>query len=332
MKTKFGLFMLAAAAVAVAMGGCFNAPKITRTDTETSGRAVIGADECFEPIIKEELAVFLGLNPEAHIDVQYLSEPALFKAMLTDSLRLIVTTRELNKSQIDSLKRMKLFARQQRLAGDGIALIINKSNPDSLINVESVRKIMTGEIQYWEQIEAVERGEYGVDTSTKLFRYSRPIDVVFDNPNSSTLRFVVDSIVGSQAALTPKLHALQSNEAVLDYVSKTPDALGIIGVNWISNIRDTMQLKFNRSVCVMAVGREATATADNTYKPYPAFLNNGQYPFRRDVFIILTDLRETLPAGFVKFAAGNAGQRIILNAGLVPGTTPTREVIIKNDF
>ncbi len=318
MKRQIGLYLFLTAAMAV-MGSCMHTPQVTRTDTETSGYAVIGADECLEPVIKEELAVFLGLNPEAKIDARYVSEPELYKQLLTDSLRLIVGTQELTQPQIDSLGKMKLFVRQQRLAGDGIALIINKSNKDSLINVETVRKIMTGEITDWNKL--------GNGKSTL-----GNIRVVFDNPASSTLRFVQDSITGRGTKLAPGLRALQTNEAVIDFVKKTPNALGVIGVNWISNMRDSTQLKFKESVCVMAVGREADINEENTYKPYPAFLNNGQYPFRRDIFIILTDLRGTLPAGFVKFAADDAGQRIILKAGLVPGTRPTREVIMKNEL
>ena len=108
--------------------------------------------------------------------------------------------------------------------------------------------------------------------------------------------------------------------------------MGIIGVNWISNPDDSTQLNFDETIRVMSVGIEDELSTDNTYKPYPAYLNNGYYPLTRDVFAILTDLRGTLPAGFVKFIAGDAGQRIILKAGLVPATRPTREIYLKDNF
>ena len=293
--------------------------KITRTDTETSGFAIIASDECFAPIIKEELDVFTGLNPEATINPIYVGEKEAFDLLLTDSIRLLIAARDLTENEKRVVEDKKLFVRTQKMARDGIALIINKNNPDSMINTGTLKKIMTGDITRW--------GELGSTKNTDL----REIKVVFDHPNSSTLRFIHE-FVSQGETLSPNLRALNSNPEVIEYVTKTPNALGIIGVNWISNPNDSNKLSFDKSIRVMAVGTENEVGDNNTYKPYPAYLNNGNYPLTRDVFIILTDLRGTLPAGFVKFVAGNAGQRIVLKAGLVPATRPTREIYLKNDF
>ena len=298
---------------------CNRGGKITRFDTETSGVAVIGSDECLAPIVKEELDVFTGLNPEAQITPIYTGENELFKLLLSDSIRLLVAARDLTDGEKEQIKTMGLTPRTQIIAKDGIALIINKANQDSLINVALLRKIMTGEITNWNQL------------NSQSVSISGKISVVFDNQNSSTLRFIHDSVVKG-APLSSELRALESNPAVIEYVSNTPNALGIIGVNWISNPNDSTKLSFDERIRVMSVGTSEYVNSDNTYKPYPVFLNNESYPLIREIYMILTDLRETLPAGFVKFVAGNAGQRIILKAGLVPATRPTREINIKEDF
>ena len=292
--------------------------KITRTDTETSGFAMIAADECFVPIIEEELDVFIGLNPEAEIQPVYAGEKDLFDLIISDSIRMVVAARELTDSEKVAIESQRLVVRSQKIACDGIALIINKENKDSLINTSLLKKIMTGEITQWSEI--------GGASSMR-----DEIRVVFDNPNSSTLRFINEEIA-QKAPLSAQLRALDSNPEVISYVAKTPNALGIIGVNWISNPDDSTQLNFDEKIRVMSVGIEETVTSENTYKPYPAYLNNGNYPLTRDVFAILSDLRGTLPAGFVKFIAGDAGQRIMLKAGLVPATRPTREIYLKDDF
>lgn len=290
---------------------------VTRTDTETSGYARIASDECFAPIMKEELAVFTGLNTEATVEPLYLGEKPLFDLLVQDSVRLIVAARELTDQEKATIEDKKLTIRSQKIARDGIALIINKNNPDSMINTTVLKKIMTGEITQWNEINK------GSDLGE--------IKVVFDNPSSSTLRFISETIAEG-TTLSPQLRALNSNPEVIDFVANTPNAMGVIGVNWISNPNDSTKLSFNETIIAMAVGVEADITKDNTFKPYPAFLNNGNYPLTRDVFAILTDLRETLPAGVVKFIAGDAGQRIILKAGLVPATRPTREIYLKEDF
>ena len=293
--------------------------KITRTDTETSGYAVIAVDECFSPIINEELAVFTGLNPEAKITPIYTGEHEVFNLLVADSVRLIIAPRELTEQEKNEIERKKLSIRSQKIARDGIALIINRENVDSVISTSQLKKIMTGEISAWNELNPFGKSTLG------------NIRVVFDNPNSSTLRFINETITKGEA-LSSEIKALETNPEVIDFVSRTPNALGVIGVNWISNPNDSTKLSFDEIIRVMVVGEGDEVDENNAYKPYPAYLNNGNYPLTRDVYLILTDLRGTLPAGFTKFVAGDAGQRIILKAGLVPGTRPTREVFLKQDF
>jgi phosphate transport system substrate-binding protein len=291
--------------------------KITRTDTETSGEAVMAADECFLPIVKEELDVFTGINIETKVTPIYAGEREIFDLLLSDSVRLIMAARELTESEKTIISEKKLTVRSQMIARDGIALIINKTNPDSVINFSTIKKIMTGEITKWEEIQG--------------YKGLGEIKVVFDNPNSSTLRFINEKILEG-ATISNNIKALKSNPAVLEYVAETPDAMGVIGINWISNPYDTTKLTFNETIRVMAVGMADAIDTDKAYQPVPYYLNSGDYPLIRDVYLILTDLRETLPAGVVKFFAGDAGQRIILNAGLVPATRPTRIIKIKENY
>ena len=287
-------------------------------DTETSGYARIAVDETLLPVINEQLAVFTGLNPEASIDPIYAGENELFDLMMSDSIRLIVAAKDLTDTQRDSLKRLKLRPRSQLLAGDGIAIIVNRANPDSMISVAALRDVMAGKVTRWSELSP--RGSSGLGE----------IQVGFDHPNSSTLRFVRDSVMRGES-FSDALRALESNPAVVEYVAGHPEALGVIGVNWIKVRDDSTQMRFLPDIRVMAVGKEREVSEYNTFKPYPAFLNNGAYPLRRDIYIIISDSYGTLQSGFVKFAAGDAGQRIILKAGLVPATRPTREVMLREE-
>ena len=157
------------------------------------------------------------------------------------------------------------------------------------------------------------------------------VTVVFDSPGSSTARFIRDSVCAG-ALLQGNLFAQKDNRSVIEHVAKDRNALGVLGVNWISNPNDSLQLTFNRAVKVLSVSRSHPATAGSSYLPVPARLYLRDYPLTRDVYIVLTDLRGTLPAGFTHFVAGDRGQRIILKSGLVPATRPIRTVEIKETF
>ena len=315
MKTYNYIFFITAL---ILLSSCNNDKRILRTDTLTSGSAKIGIDDCFAPIINEEITVFEGLNDEASIDPIYGNEVDIINDMLQDSLRLIVTARDLTEKETEVIKQKGLSPRSQKIATDAIALIINKANSDSLISTATLKEIMTGSINSWSQI----------NPASKL----GDITVVFDNQNSSNVRFIKDSINGGVAIEGSKLHALKTNKDVIDYVSKTPNSLGVIGVNWISNPNDTTNNSFVKDIRVMSVSKAKEATVNNSFKPYPAYIALGDYPLIRSVYIILSDLRDTLPAGFVNFVAGDTGQRIIVKAGLLPATRPMRVIAVQDSF
>lgn len=304
---------------------CNTGPKVTRTDTETSGVAYFVADESFAPVINEQMAVFESLNTDAVLMPSYTSEQEAYNLLMTDSVQLLFGTRELTDNELQILKEKKKKPRTQIIARDGVAIIVNKQNPDSMLTVKDLKRIMTGEAKNWKDIYP----------NSKLGE----IAVSFDTPNSSIVRYAMEEICEGQPlgenvrarsgdgdALS--LDSVTPNQRVIDFVSKNPNALGLIGVNWISNPKDSTNLSFINKVQVVAMTSDTKAFRDNTYRPYPYQLALEKYPLRRNLYVIITDVKGGLPSGFVKFVAGEQGQRIVLKSGLVPGVNPTRLVRI----
>lgn len=312
------LFKLCFLFIIVLFCSCSTKSKDGRTDTYTSGTIKIAVDEGFQPIISEELTVFEALYPLAKINPTYCNEVDAINSLLNDSVRLAISTRRLSSKEIQSFNSRKFFPREIKLATDGIGLIVNNQNPDSLISVSQIRKVLTGEITTWKEIHP----------SSKLGK----IQIVFDNPNSSTVRFAKDSICKGKPFAKNGIFAQKTNSQVFDFVSKTPNAIGIIGVNWIGARTDTTNLTFRKEVRVLAVSRAEKATPSNSFKPFQAYLALGDYPLSRDVYVLVNDPREGLPSGLSIFLTTDRGQRIILKSGLVPATQPVRIVNIKDEF
>ncbi len=116
---------------------------------------------------------------------------------------------------------------------------------------------------------------------------------------------------------------MNSNKAVVDYVSQKPNAIGLIGVSWISDRDDSTAIQFLKSIRVASVSRD-----DEAVQPYQAYIANRQYPLCRDVFVISREARTGLGTGFTAFVAGDKGQRIVLKSGMVPATMPVRIVSV----
>ena len=290
-----------------------------KTDGETmySGDNKIAVDESFKPIMEEELQVYRALTPEANVTPIYCSEVEAINLLLKDSVRLVIANRRLTENELASFHARKFFPESIRMAVSGIALITNPANTDSLLTVGQFRNILTGKITEWKELYP----------QSKLGK----LQVVFDNPNSGLIHYAIDSICEGQK-LASTLTALKSNEEVIDYVSKTPGAMGVIGANWIGNVSDSTRLSFNESVRVMAVSNSGHATVANSFKPYQAYLALRQYPLTHDVFILVNDPRNGLPTGLMTFLTKDRGQRIILKSGLVPATQPVRLVNVKDEF
>lgn len=297
------------------LSACQRKPKDGLTDTYTSGVIAIAADESFQPIVQEEINVFEGLSPLAGIVPRYVTEVEAVNLLLKDSLRLAITSRRLTPEEMSSFNSRKFFPQEIKIATDGLALVTNRSNPDTLISVKDLRRILTGNAKQWKDIYP----------SSRL----GDIRLVFDNKNSSTVRFAVDSICKG-ALLSDQVKALKTNREVIDYVAHTPDAIGVVGVNWLSDRNDSTGLSFSKEVRVMSVSAADKATPENSFKPYQAYLFYGDYPLTRNIYALLNDPRSALPWGFASFLASDRGQRIILKSGLVPATQPVRIVNVKD--
>ena len=310
---QFGLLFLV---LAVSFAACRQAPKDGRTDTYTSGTVAIAADESFQPIVEEEIFVFESLYPLADLVPHYVTEVEAVNLLLKDSLRLAITSRRLTPEELYSFNSRKFFPQQIKIATDGLALISNLSNPDTLISVSAIRDILTGTKTRWKDIYPNSR--------------QGDIQLVFDNKNSSTVRFAIDSICHGKE-LAGNVSALKTNKEVINFVAKTPGAIGIVGVNWLSDRNDSTGLSFNKEVHVMSVSHSTQPTVLNSFKPYQYYLYNGDYPLARDLYVLVNDPRNGLCWGFSGFLTSYRGQLIIQKSGLLPATQAVRVVNVKDE-
>ena len=279
----------------------------------------MASDESFYPIIDEELYYFTTQTLDS-ITPLYINEQDAVKKLMKIETFLAFTTRDFTEKERKSLKDRKYLPRAIPIAYDGLAIIVNNANPDSCITIKDFRRILKGEVTQWNEIYP----------HNKL----GDIDVVFDNPLSSTVRWCVDSILGGQQFSTGKnIGAVKTSAAVIDYVENHVNSLGIIGSNWLNDKRDTTNVTFKKNISVMGVSKMDSAKSYNSWKPYQYYLYNGNYPLRRTIYALLNDTRNGVPSGFAHFVQLPKGQKIILRAGLLPRSANmnVRDVIVNKE-
>ncbi|MCM1078868.1 MAG: substrate-binding domain-containing protein [Firmicutes bacterium] len=291
---------------AIVLASCKNKSSNGRTDTYASGEMTVMCDESFSPIINEEIKVFHATYPDATVTPEYTNEIDAFNALMEQKVHLIITARNYSEKQLEFFKTNGLQPRYFPLGYDGLAFIINKENVDSCISVNDIKRILSGQVRNWNE----------VNKGSKLGE----IDVVFDNAKSAAVHWAVDSILDGKPINSPNITAVNTSAEVINYVEKTKNAIGIIGSNWLNDKRDTTNVTFNKNINVMSVCQVEGAKADemNSWKPYQLYLLDGRYPFARTVYALLVDPYHGLPVGFANFMQSPIGQKIVLKSALLP--------------
>lgn len=279
-------------------------------DTPTAGEISIAVDESFYPLMSAEMDTFHAIYKYAKVTVRYVPEGEAFRLLLEDSVRFAVVTRSLTDKELPYFEKVKITPRYTKIATDAIAIIIHPSNNDTLQTLESIKSILTGKTKTWKSNKS-------------------GIIPVFDNNYSGNFRFVTEKLGLTEQDLATNISAAKSNPEVIDYVKKTPGALGFIGVNWISDGDDPATLKFLEGLKVISLAERDTI-AEEYYQPFQYAIALKKYPLARDLQAVSREARPGLGTGLISFLAGDKGQRIVLKAGLLPATAPIRLVSIKH--
>lgn len=300
----------------LAAASCRPSGKPAPADTPILGEISIVCDESYKPLIEVQLDTFHKLYKYARITATYLPESRAFnEVMNNDSMRLLIASRKLNDDENNYFKSRNLFPKTNAIAIDAMALIINQSNADSQLTFDAVKNILTGKTISWKSVNPNSKRD--------------SIKIVFDNNGSANTRYVKELFsLGDQ--LPANWFAVGGNESLVDYIATNPNAIGIIGMNWISDRDSPEAEKFLSRIRVVAVSPGDSVTQDSDfYKPYQAYVALKKYPFTREVVVINREARNGLGTGFASFMAGDQGQRIVRLMGMLPATMPVR--IIKTN-
>jgi phosphate transport system substrate-binding protein len=265
-------------------------------DMYNRGTIHISCDESFKPVIDEEVRVYEALYPDTKIIVHYKPEAECLKDFEVDSIRMVIATRGYTEGEknfmIDS---MHVEPDKLVVARDLVAVIINPAAKDSFFSMRDLRDLLTG-------------------------KSKENLIPVFDGTRAtSTVRFMMDSVLKGEA-FGKNVQAAQSSVDVVNYVAKTPNAVGFVGYGWVGDEEDTAQAAYMRRVKMAYV--ESTDSAGYYVKPSQYFIYTKSYPMVRDLVYTLKERHMGLGHGFAHFLYTMQGQLIFRRAYLMPVILP----------
>ncbi|GEP51704.1 phosphate ABC transporter substrate-binding protein [Flavobacterium noncentrifugens] len=264
-----------------------------------SGKVTILVDETLTPIIEDQVQIFESTY-DAKITLESKSEAEVIQKLANDTSQIAVLSRGLNPNEEQIFKNKKIIPRITKIATDAIALISNKNDKDTIIALQDI-------IAFMQQKPSSIKG------------------LVFDNPNSSTARYI-NELAGIKSFPEKGVFSFKTNDEVIKYVSENSGIIGVVGMNWINDPKPETQ-PYLEKINVLSV----KGNSSNSYTfPSQNNIAEGIYPLARDLYIVNCQGYAGLGMGFSSFVTSETGQRIILKAGLVPVKTPSRQILIRN--
>jgi len=277
-----------------------DSPKSDNTkplETPTKGNIKVSVDESLMPVIAQELAVFDSSFPEGHIRATYTSEQQCFTDLFKDSARLIVVTRNLTQAEKNAFEKNGLRIRSMSLAKDAIAVIVHPGSVDSFMTLGQLKQVLLG-------------------------KFARQYNIVVENEKSSTVRYMLDSLIPGQQ-LSKQTFTINNNDSLIDYVAKNEHSIGFIGVTHVYDPESTVpEGSFKKQIQVVSLKDENDTAVNDFYQPYQAWIALKQYPLSRTIYFITTDTYSGLGSGLANFLTSQQGQLIFNKARLMPLRVP----------
>lgn len=283
----------------------------SKRETPTQGNIRIAADPSVIRITQEFTDGFNFIYPNAQVELVSMKESEAINALIEAKVQMIVIPGSIPAEQQKSLSSQNFSAKVQALALDAVALIVHPDNPDTLFTQDELRKILSGEITEWKQLNPNNQ--------------SGTVRVILDEGGSSLSNYLKDTVLSGKD-FSSRAFGAGTNQNLVAKVAETPGALGFIGLNWIASTKDSLSRALLNSIQIVRLQNEKDK---QFYLPFQAAVGTGKYPLIRKINAITFEAKTGLVAGFIAYSAGEKGQRMVLKAGLMPAYKPSRNIELR---
>ena len=293
--------VLIAVVAVLTLHGCGREPGST---TLTRGALRLGCDEAVAPVMNREVAEFKGQYPDADVIVLPGEARAVVADFASDSIRVIVLARAFNKEERDLLARAKVEFQEYEVARTAVAVVVHPGVPRKELRVGELDTIFAGAQTRWPGPQRL------------------PVRLAVTGLNSSVTEVFRSGVLKS-GGYDPGAKSFGSEQEVIDYVSRTPGAVGIVSLNCLKGTEGRVTLV---AVASAAMRPDSTTAPGEYYSPAQAYVYLGYYPITAPVYLYSREVNRDIGLGFISFVASAAGQKVFQANGLVPVTMPVRLV------
>jgi len=208
-------------------------------------------------------------------------------ALLNATTDICSASRPIKKMEIARLNELYGSSGVEvRVATDGIAVYVNKSNPISKMTIEQVRKVFIGEYKNWEDLGGPDE---------RIILYSR-------ENSSGTYEFFKDKVL-KKKDFAANAQNLVGTSALISAVSKDPFGIGFSSA------------AFAEGISTVALAKDDSS---NYYLPTEETIGNATYPVSRFLYFYMREDPKGDIKKFIDWILTPEGQAIVHKAGYFP--------------
>lgn len=240
---------------------------------------------------------YQNLHPDVRISVTGGGSGTGITALLDGTVDIANASRAIKAEEIAQAKKNGVEPKENVVARDAIAVIVNPNNPVQQLTLEQIALIYQGKINNWKDVG----GE------------NRPIVRLSRETNSGTHVYFLETVVrlgdkNNKEIFSADTLLLPSSEGVIAEVGDNPNAIGYDGLGYITT-----------DVKKVAVARKAGG-------PYvlPSIdtVNNGTYPIARDLYVYTGSKVSDAVQAYLAWMTQAEAQKIVSDLGFVPVKLP----------
>ncbi len=214
-------------------------------------------------------------------------------SLISGTCDIAMSSRNIKEKEIGLANKKGVNPNEIKVALDGLAVVINPSNPVGKLTLGQLAGIFTGRITNWKELGG---------KNERIVVLSREV-------NSGTHVYFKEHVLrkndpNSKEEFSPGALMLSSSQAIADEVAGNSSAIGYYGMGYISAKQKPV----------------AVAKDEKSEYAEPIIENvlNGKYPISRPLLIYTNGAPQGLVKKFIDFALSKEGQDIVLATDFVP--------------
>ncbi|NSW55910.1 MAG: PstS family phosphate ABC transporter substrate-binding protein [Armatimonadetes bacterium] len=234
---------------------------------------------------------YKAVKPGIEVSVTGGGSGTGFQALQEGTTDIANSSRSIKDEEVEACKAKGIEPVENLIGYDGIAVIVNKANPIEKLTIEQLSDIYTGAITDWKALGG--KGEIVTlsrDTTSGTYEYFKEA-VVQKGDKDSGLDFAASIVM------------LPSNSAIHDEVAKTENAIGYIGLGYLTDAV--------KAVPVVGKDGKPVSPAVDTVK-------DGSYPISRPLFMYTKKGSSPEVTAYLEWIMSDEGQKIVADEGFVP--------------